>query len=189
MTIHDPLSGGFEQPSLGAARAFRGAMEAMARPGTIRRLEGAAPPMPLSAAAGTLILTLCDPTTPLHIAGWVDAEAVRRWITFHTGAPLVPPERAAFAVGNWEALLPLGRFPAGTPDYPDRSATLIVELPFLANDGARLTGPGIATEVRLSLPEPLAPLLANAVRFPLGLDFYLACSDQIAALPRSTRIG
>ncbi|TNC71327.1 phosphonate C-P lyase system protein PhnH [Rubellimicrobium roseum] len=189
MTGLDALSGGFATPALDSARAFRAAMEALARPGTIREVAGAAPPGPLSPAAGVLILTLCDPSTPLHLAGGWDVPAVRDWVAFHAGAPLVAAERAAFAVGDWAALRPLGRFAQGTPDYPDRSATLIVEVPRLAADGARLTGPGIRGETWLSLPAPVEPLVANAARFPLGVDLFLTHGHRLAALPRSTRIG
>lgn len=187
--MRDSLDGGFAEPPLGSARAFRAAMEAMARPGTIREVAGAVPPEPMSAAAGALVLVLCDPSTPLHLAGDWDCRPVREWVAFHCGAPVVRAEEAAFAVGPWEALLPLGRFRAGTPDYPDRSATLIVEMDRLEPEGARLAGPGIKGEARLSLPEPVGPLVANAQRFPLGVDLFLTCGPRLAALPRSTRIG
>lgn len=189
MTVRDSLSGGFAAPALEAARAFRAAMEAMARPGTIREVAGAAPPAPLSPAAGALVLTLCDPSTPLHLAGEWDRAAVREWVAFHCGAPVVGAEDCAFALGPWEALLPLARFRAGTADYPDRAATLVVEVGRLEAEGARLSGPGIKGEARLSLPEPVAPLRENARRFPLGVDLFLCCGSRIAALPRSTGIA
>lgn len=189
MTVQDSLSGGFAVPALDSARAFRAAMEAMARPGTIREVAGVVPPAPLSPAAGALVLTLCDPSTPLHLAGAWDAPAVRAWVAFHCGAPPASAEEAAFAVGDWASLLPLSRFRAGTPDYPDRSATLIVEVPRLQAAGDRLTGPGIRDEARLSLPEPVGPLVENAARVPLGVDLFLTCGSRLAALPRSTRIG
>jgi alpha-D-ribose 1-methylphosphonate 5-triphosphate synthase subunit PhnH len=182
------LTGGFARPGIEAARAFRVLLEAMARPGTIRQLAGAAPPPPLSPAAGAVLLTLCDAATPLFLAGAHDAPAVRRWIAFHTGAPVpADPGAAAFALGAWPALTPLDRFARGTPEYPDRSATLIVELERLAPEGARLTGPGIRTEARLNLPDPEL-LAANAAAFPLGLDFLFCAGDRVAALPRSTRV-
>jgi alpha-D-ribose 1-methylphosphonate 5-triphosphate synthase subunit PhnH len=62
-------------------------------------------------AAGTLILTLCDPDTGLHLAPSHDVPEVRAWIAFHTGAPLVARGQAAFAVGTWGALLPLAGLP------------------------------------------------------------------------------
>jgi alpha-D-ribose 1-methylphosphonate 5-triphosphate synthase subunit PhnH len=90
-----------------------------------------------------------------------------------------------FAVGDWDALAPLDAYAVGTPDYPDRSATLIVEVAALTNTGATLTGPGIAQTATLSLPDGL--LAARVARYPLGIDFYFTCGDCIAALPRTTK--
>lgn len=186
MTVQ-ALTGGFTQAPQQAAQAFRAILESLARPGKISTLRGAQPPAPLSIAAGTALLTLTDGTTPLHLAGALDCAPVRDWVAFHIGAPLVTAQSAAFAVGTWADLMPLDRFPIGAPDYPDRSATLIVLVDDLSNDGARLTGPGIAKQARLSLPD-VAAVQANAARFPLGLDFLFTAGDRIAGLPRSTKV-
>jgi alpha-D-ribose 1-methylphosphonate 5-triphosphate synthase subunit PhnH len=183
----DALTGGFAEPALDAARGFRAVLEATARPGTLHAVTGAAPPEPLSVAAGVVLLTLCDTTTPLHLAGAADCPAVRAWVAFHIGAPLVGAGEAAFALGRWADLMPVNRFRIGEADYPDRSATLIVEVERLANDGPRLTGPGIETAMRLSLPETAA-FRANRALFPLGFDTILTCGHRLAALPRSTRV-
>lgn len=181
------LEGGFQDAPIEAARAFRAAMTAMARPGTIVTLDSAAPPAPLGAAAGTLVLTLCDPDTPIYLAGELACRAVKDWITFHTGAPFCPPADAMFALGAWEDLMPLARFPVGVSEYPDRSTTLIAEMSGLTASGHRLTGPGIQTDAFLSLPETEV-FQANAALFPLGLDFYFTCGTQAAALPRSIKV-
>jgi alpha-D-ribose 1-methylphosphonate 5-triphosphate synthase subunit PhnH len=183
----DALAGGFADPAVQSARAFRAVMEAMARPGTIQKVTGASPPAPLSVAAGVALLTLCDGTTPLHLAGSADCPAVRDWVAFHLGAPLVAAEAAAFALGRWPDLLPVTRFRAGLPDYPDRSATLVVEMDRMTNHGPTLTGPGIATATWLNLPETAA-FRANRARFPLGFDTIFTAGDRLAALPRSTRV-
>ena len=182
------LEGGFSDAPVAAARAFRTAMRVMARPGTIEALDGAArPPAPASAAAGTLLLTLCDPDTGVHLAGAHDAPALRDWIAFHTGAPVAAPDAAQFALGSWEALMPLSQYGLGTPEYPDRSATLIVEMAALTTEGTALYGPGIRDRAELSLPDAQG-MRENAARFPLGLDFLLTCGGRVAALPRSTRL-
>lgn len=181
------LLGGFADAPVQSSHAFRAALETLSRPGEIRTLHGATPPAPLSVAGAVMLLTLCDGTTPVHLAGGHDCAALRDWITFHCGAPLVSAEDAAFALGDWQALQPLGRFAVGQPDYPDRSATLIVELAFLEPAGARLTGPGIATETALSLPE-VAAFQANRALFPLGFDCFFTCGNRVAGLPRSTRV-
>ena len=185
--IADTLSGGFTEAPLQSARAFRAVLEAMARPGTIHRVEGALPPAPLSVAAGVVLLTLCDGTTPLQLAGSADCPPVRDWVAFHVGAPLAGAAEAAFALGRWDDLQPVTRFRIGQPDYPDRSATLIVEMDKLTNHGPALTGPGIETATWLNLPETAA-FRANRALFPLGFDTIFTCGDRLAALPRSTRV-
>lgn len=183
----EALSGGFERAAQQSSRAFRAALDAMSRPGTICTVEGATPPGPLSVAAGVLVLTLCDGTTPVHLGPSLDQPLLRDWITFHTGAPLVTAEEARFAIGTWADLSPVSRFAVGTPDYPDRSATLIIELPALTATGTRLTGPGIQTVAHLPLPDSEA-FHANRQKFPQGFDTFLTSGTQLAALPRSTKV-
>ena len=182
------LTTGFANPPIDAARAFRLVLDAMAHPARIVDLPAIDAPTPCSPAAAIVLLTLVDATTPLHLAGAHDSDAIRDWVRFHLGAPLVGPQDAAFALGAWGALCPLDRFPQGSADYPDRSASLIVEAAELRNDGARLTGPGIKSETSLALPDTAA-LQANAAQFPRGLDFLFTSGAQLAALPRSTQIG
>jgi alpha-D-ribose 1-methylphosphonate 5-triphosphate synthase subunit PhnH len=180
------LQGGFTDAAPEAARAFRAVLNVMARPGTVETVAGAHPPAPLSVAAGVVLLTLADPTTPVHLAPSYDLATVRDWITFHTGAPLVAAGQAVFALGYWAGLQPLERFAFGTADYPDRSATLIVEVDALAPATHRLTGPGIRDVAAMRLPGEAA-LRRNAGRFPLGMDLILCCGNRLAGLPRTTR--
>ena len=181
------LEGGFTDVPVQSAQSFRQIMTAMAQPGTICDVTGAQPPAPLSQAAGVVILTLCDPETPVFLAPSVDTLAVRTWITFHTGAPFTQAAQATFAVGIWDEM-PLAVFPVGTADYPDRSTTLIVELSGLTATGATLCGPGIKDTARLSLPD-VSAFQRNARLFPQGLDFMFTCQNRLAALPRTTRVS
>lgn len=176
------MSHGFTDPARQSATAFRALMEAMARPGSIHTLSGAEAPG-LSPAAATVLLLLADPTTPVHLA--TDDPNLAAWLRFHAGCPLTGPEGAALALGRWP--LDLDPLPKGLPDYPDRSATVIVELDRLDDDGPRLTGPGIRDHARLSLPAT-TPFVANRAMFPMGLDFIFTCGDRLACLPRSTRV-
>ncbi|MFY0635378.1 MAG: phosphonate C-P lyase system protein PhnH [Vannielia sp.] len=186
MSPEAALEGGFANAPEQASRAFRAVLEAMARPGRIERVEGAQAPG-LSVAASVVLLTLVDGTTPLFLAENIDSPALRQWLAFHTAAPLVARGEAVFALGSWQALNPLASYPIGTPEYPDRSTTLIVEVGHLANEGARLTGPGIQSEARLNLPAPEAHR-ANWALFPLGHDFIFCAGDRLAGVPRSTRV-
>lgn len=188
MRQQSAFEGGFANPPHESAQAFRAAMRAMARPGTIEPIEGGSAPQPLSPAAASLLLTLCDPDIGVHLAGDYDVEDVREWVTFHTGAPLAGAEDADFALGTWAALQPVSRFKIGTSEYPDRAATLIVEMPVLEQNGARLSGPGIKESASLNLPE-LAMFQANRKLFPLGFDCFFTAGSTIAALPRSTKVS
>jgi alpha-D-ribose 1-methylphosphonate 5-triphosphate synthase subunit PhnH len=181
------LSGGFSDMPTEAAQGFRSVLDALSRPGSIVRLTGATPPAPLSPAAGAVALVLLDNTTPLYLAPGHDTPALRAWLAFHTGAPLVSAGTAMFALGTWPALQPVSRFATGTSDYPDLAATLIVETDQLDPSGARLHGPGIAGIARLSLPE-IAAFRANRALFPLGFDTFFTCGDRLAGLPRSTQV-
>ncbi|MDE0969928.1 MAG: phosphonate C-P lyase system protein PhnH [Octadecabacter sp.] len=181
------LEGGFLNQPIDASHAFRAIMIAMARPGEISVVAGVKPPEPMSTAAGTVLLTLCDPETPLFLAPSHDTPQIRDWITFYTGAPFTVAEHAIFAIGAWDQL-PLAVFPCGTAEYPDRSTTLIVELPTLTSSGAMLSGPGIKDQTELSLPGTKI-FQDNARLFPLGLDFIFTCGGCIAALPRTTRVS
>ncbi len=181
------LSGGFSKPPIDAAHAFRAIMQAMARPGTIHEIGGTLPPAPMSISAGTVILTLCDATTPLHLAGTHDHDLLRDWVTFQTNAPLASAPEAAFVLGTWDSI-DLAPLKIGTPEYPDCSATLIVELPDLRQEGTTLHGPGIEDVATLSLPETPA-FRNNHALFPLGLDFIFTCGTKVAALPRTTEVA
>lgn len=187
-TNRDELRGGFANPSVEAANAFRQIMQAMARPGTLVSVSGTEPPAPLSVAAGVIVLTLCDADTPVCLLGDTDCYEVRQWIAFHTGAPLTDAAHCRFALGAWKSLLPLSQYPLGSAAYPDRSATLIAEVPMLVNDGVCLQGPGIRDTAALSLPETEA-FAANHAQYPLGLDFFFTHDVELAALPRSTRVS
>ncbi|MBL6428523.1 MAG: phosphonate C-P lyase system protein PhnH [Maritimibacter sp.] len=185
--LNDALSGDFADAPREAARAFRAVLDAMARPGKIVDIVGGAAPAPISPAAATLMLTLCDGETPLYLAPSYDGAAISQWIAFHIGAPIVERGQAMFALGSWAALAPQTDFAIGTPEYPDRSATLIVEVDALTTESARLTGPGIESEAHLSLPET-GFFARNAALFPLGVDCLFTCGSSLAALPRSTRV-
>lgn len=182
------LEGGFANPAMDSGRVFRHVLGVMARPGCIETVDIAAPPLPLSAAAGAVLLTLADHDTPVHLAGDADSKPVRDWLAFHTGASIIPPSQATFAVGSWADLMPLAQYRTGTASYPDQSVTLIVEYPELGEGGLAIRGPGIETTSRLAVPD--ADFFAfNAARFPLGIDMILTNGTRLAAVPRSTRLA
>jgi alpha-D-ribose 1-methylphosphonate 5-triphosphate synthase subunit PhnH len=186
------VAAGFAEPVLAAQSTFRTVMDAMARPGTVRRLAGIAAPPPLSSAAAAIALTLLDYETPFWLDAPLMAPQVARWISFHTGAPLTrDPAAAAFAlVADSAAAPPFATFAQGSAEYPDRSTTLVLQVARLAEgSGFVLRGPGIAGSRGLAaspLPADFLDQLAqNRARFPRGVDIVLEAADAVAALPRS----
>jgi alpha-D-ribose 1-methylphosphonate 5-triphosphate synthase subunit PhnH len=187
---------GLKDAVFDAQRLFRVALEALSRPGTIHALPvELTPPAPLTPWSGALALPLLDLETPVWLDVAVDTQAVRDWLRFHVGCPLASaPEAAAFAlVGAAGALDDLTRFAIGDPEYPDRGATLIVQVPALrAGDGWTLSGPGIQGSTRLTvegLPSGFARAWAeNAALYPQGVDVFLCAPRDLAALPRSVTV-
>lgn len=191
------LDGGFVRPVLDAQATFRTLMDAMARPASILDLEAlTAPPSSLGATAGAIACTLVDADTTV----WLDDtfgknDTLSSWLAFHTGARLVPAcAEAAFAlIGSCRSMPPLDRFAQGSQEYPDRSATLILQLEALDGGGPlAFEGPGIkgrATIAPIGLPEDFArQWTENRARFPRGVDLILAGGDAVACLPRSARL-
>ena len=175
---------------------FRALMDALARPGEIRRIPGVTAPSPLLPATAAILRSLADYETPV----WLDARIAQEsaavdWIRFHTGAPLIRDANdAAFAVVADTGKLPrFAEFAQGSAEYPDRSTTIIAQTDSFAGDIFTLAGPGIKTECVVTLgalphdfPERWAE---NRALFPRGVDLVLVAGEQVIALPRTVRIS
>lgn len=192
----ESLEGGFPDAVTHAQQVFRSVMDAMARPGTVGTVEVAvAPPAPLGIAAGALLLTLCDHDTSIWVTPGLSKSTLPGWIGFHTGASLTSDKsEAKFAFVEVGAPVPsLTQFASGTQEYPDRSTTLVVEVPALeGGKPLELTGPGIrdtATIAPKGLPETfLRQWSDNRGIFPRGVDVILTSGRRFVALPRTTKI-
>lgn len=187
---------GFADQALDSARAFRLMLDAMARPGRILPTpEAVDAPSPLLPTAATICLTLCDYDTPLWLDETCRTPAVLDYLRFHSGVPIVEEISAAsfLLCSTASAATALAEANRGTAEYPDASATLIVQLPLFPSDEyLTLGGPGI-DGTRVFSTCGLAPrfwdLMAdNHALFPLGCDVFFATAGEIAALPRSTQI-
>lgn len=185
---------GFVDPVIAAQGHFRAVLDAMSRPGRIVRLPGElpAPPWPLAPGTFALALTLLDYETPVWLDPEADRDAVQGNLRLHCGCPLTSePGRAAFAlVTAPDRMPPLSAFGQGTPEYPDRSTTIILQVAGLRDDaGCTLRGPGIETVASLAVegaPDGFwAQVERNHRQFPQGVDLILVAGDRIAALPRS----
>jgi alpha-D-ribose 1-methylphosphonate 5-triphosphate synthase subunit PhnH len=201
----DALLPGFADPVFDSQRVFRAAMEALARPGTAHETgmssSASGPafvPPPLMPATAALCLTLADFETPVWIQPGIEMsqhEALVAWLRFHCGCPIVQDAAAAhFAImHDLPALLPLDTFNPGTAEYPDRSATLLIQVPhFASGAGVALRGPGIRDSARMDISGLPAGFWsewhANHALFPCGVDLIFCSGDRITGLPRTTKV-
>ena len=198
MTTVAELPAGFADKVLSAQSTFRSVMDAMARPGSVQRVEAASgTPAAMMRGTAAIALTLLDHDTPV----WLDpamseTSDVAKWLKFHTSAPVIADSSiCSFAlIGDAKALPGLDRFAFGSNEYPDRSTTLILQVDSLTKGPAfELRGPGIdgAAVLQATIqPSDLFERLAiNAALFPRGIDVVLVHDDCIVAIPRTTRLA
>ncbi len=148
---------------------------------------------PSSAAIG---LTLFDYQTPVWLSVTLDTHPVRKFIRFHTGAAITAKSNEAiFAVMTMdEANMDWPQFNLGSHAYPDRSTTVIVQVPsFSEGAPVHVSGPGLKEPVALQVATASAGFWKRVQKnnnlFPIGLDIILVSETHIAALPRSSRLA
>lgn len=186
---------GFADPAVQSAHAFRAIMQAMARPGHVMELSPSLqPPDPLLASAAAVALTLCDFQTPIWLAPDLLNDRVTHYLRFHAGAPItMDHSKAQFLFVTAAQTGPgLAALMQGTHEYPDRSATLVIQVPGFAPGAVALSGPGIrgaasfgAVGLNAAFWEAMAE---NHARYPVGIDVIFAAPGMVAAVPRSTEI-
>jgi alpha-D-ribose 1-methylphosphonate 5-triphosphate synthase subunit PhnH len=192
---------GFHDVAIGSQAVFRVALEALSHPGRVLTVPAvSASPSQGHAAAAMLLQALADSDCSVWLSAALAKSDAAAWLRFHTGCRWAhTPEAARFLwVAQGDAIPPLFALDAGSDEYPDLSATLVLEVPVLANAALPdapawcLQGPGIRDTQNLTvrgLPENFVDQWARGQsRFPRGVDLFLASSTQLAGLPRTTRI-
>jgi alpha-D-ribose 1-methylphosphonate 5-triphosphate synthase subunit PhnH len=189
------LAPGLADPAHDAQQFFRTILDATSRPGRIVSLP-AAPrgPGAISPATAAYLLTLADRDTPIWLGSDFDRPEVRDFLRFHAGTPIVATRgEASFGVVAAGTPRPLDGFNLGTDAYPDRSATVVIEVPALQGGRTRhWRGPGIAERASVAIAG-LADAFwndwaANHGLFPCGVDIVFTAGSQLCALPRSIAV-
>lgn len=191
---YEGLGPGFGNVALDSQRVFRRLLEAMARPGSIVSIDTEIKaPAPLSTACAALCLALIDSDTAIWLDPATSSDTVVGYLRFHCGAPIVAtPHHAMFAlIGDASRLPALETFHAGDDEYPERSATLLIQVTNLrSGDGEALVGPGIGDRRHFAVEGLRADFWqqwrANHALYPRGVDVVFIAGNRIAALPRST---
>ena len=186
------LTPGLADPAHDAQQLFRSILDAASHPGRVVSLS-AAPvgPGALSCAATGYLLTLADRDTPVWLAPSFDQPAVRDFLRFHAGSPIAADRTAAaFAVLGADTPQAFEGFNLGTDAYPDRSATLVIEVADLRSGPVRQwRGPGIDGRMSVDIAG-----LSDAfwqdwatthAQFPCGVDLVFTAGTELCALPRS----
>jgi alpha-D-ribose 1-methylphosphonate 5-triphosphate synthase subunit PhnH len=172
-------------------RDFRVILDAMARPGTIRRVEAEKLEVPAGwdEAAAVVALALLDRDTTF----WAEDGAVAEYIRGNTRSREADAAEAEFlfAVGAAGSALAVTEATVGNALYPESGATVVLPAAFSGSVGVTIEGPGVAGTVRLDagLPPELWQMRQERnAEFPLGLDWILTDGDRLVCVPRSTRV-
>ncbi|WP_246225949.1 phosphonate C-P lyase system protein PhnH [Chelativorans xinjiangense] len=190
------LKPGFTEPVFEAQEAFRTVLNTLSYAGRVHTLETELdPPAPLDPAMAAMALTLFDFDTPVWLDAAIADGAAPDFLRFHCGAPLVAAEgEARFAVvANLSKMPPLDRFAIGEDRYPDRSATLLIQVPSLTG-GPAMTwrGPGIDGAITVAIAGLPADFWAqwadNHALYPLGVDVIFAAGRALVGLPRGIQV-
>lgn len=189
------LLSGFADQARDSSQAFRVMLDAMAQPGRILPLTpGFEAPAPLLASTAAICLTLCDYDTPLWLDASLRQAPVMDYLRFHTGARIENDmAQASFLLCTPASAAEALRLASpGNAEYPDASATLVIQLQGFAGESLTLTGPGIKDArafTTCGLDDRFWALMEdNHQLFPLGRDVFFTALGEIAALPRSTHI-
>ena len=186
---------GLADPPHDAQQIFRAVLDAVSHPGRVVTLPAApAGPGRLSPAAAAYLLTLADRDTPVWLAEDFDLPEVRDFLRFHAGSPIAAQRGdAVFGVLGVNDPQPLDGFNLGTDAYPDRSATLVIEVPALhGGPVCQWRGPGIDGRVGVALAglhkDFWTDWAANHGLFPCGVDVVFTAGTELCALPRSIAV-
>ncbi len=188
---------GFQRPALEAQRIYRRLLDAIARPGRIQDLsEAPEPPAGFTRAMAGIALTLLDFETKVWLDPRLRGGEAEAWLRFHCNCPFVEdPKAAAFALVVDAAAMPrLDAFDEGDARYPDRSTTIIVQIPALTGgETVSLEGPGIDGEIAVApsgLPADIWQQVAdNGREFQLGVDLMVVDDENVLGLPRTVRVA
>ena len=193
-----PIPKAFESPVFDSQSTFRTLLLANSYPGTVQKIAvHIMPPVGMNVATAAIALTLLDFETKVWLDTTADKDALADYLAFHCGCSISDTSKEVdFALlCDPKGMPSLSQFNSGSSELPDRSATLIIQVPKLSSsqEGFELTGPGIETTTKLQIggvPEIIWREREDMSElFPMGIDLILTCGVDVVALPRTTRIG
>jgi alpha-D-ribose 1-methylphosphonate 5-triphosphate synthase subunit PhnH len=197
------MAAGFADPTAQSQVVFRCALDAMARPGTPIAIPAASlvsPTPGTHAAAASLLLALLDQDCALWLSPTLAHGPAAAWLRFHTGCLMEQDCSKADFV--WAAsiaeLPPLHQLKQGSAEYPDQSATCVVDVTAWRAaaaseaDAVSLRGPGVRDVLTLAMDGMDASFVqqhhAMQEHAPCGVDIFCCAGDVVLGFPRSVRL-
>ncbi|MEM9214371.1 MAG: phosphonate C-P lyase system protein PhnH [Cyanobacteria bacterium P01_F01_bin.150] len=185
---------GFADPVHDSQRTFRALLDALARPGILQSTPALTAPSELTSSCAAACLTLLDLETSVWLQPCLP-ESVRSWLLFYTGCCFTPdPNTADFAIiVDVESAPSLDQFCYGTPEYPEASTSLLMQIPSMEGGlEVTLKGPGILDAIAIA-PSVTVDFWQQwqemTTEYPLGLDVWFFADEQILGLPRTARLS
>jgi alpha-D-ribose 1-methylphosphonate 5-triphosphate synthase subunit PhnH len=198
------MAPGFADSTAQSQVVFRSALDAMARPGTPVSIPAASlvsPTPGTHAAAASVLLALLDQDCALWLSPTLANGPAAAWLRFHTGCQMEQDCSKADFV--WAAsiaeLPPLHQLKQGSAEYPDQSATCVVNVTgWRAAAGSEaevvsLRGPGVRDVLTLAVDGMDASFVqrhhAMQAHAPCGVDIFCCAGDAVLGFPRSVRLA
>lgn len=198
------MAPGFSDSTAQSQAVFRSALDAMARPGTPVSIPAASlvsPTPGTRAAAASLLLALLDQDCALWLSPTLADGPAAAWLRFHTGCLMV--QECSKADFVWAAsiaeLPPLEQLKQGSAEYPDQSATCVVNVTAWRiaaeseADAVSLRGPGVRDVRTLAVDGMDAGFVqqhhAMQALAPCGVDIFCCAGGAVLGFPRSVRLA
>jgi len=197
------MAPGFTDSTAQSQVVFRCALDAMARPGKPVRIPDTAlvsPTRSTNAVAASVLLALLDQDCALWLSPTLANGPAAAWLRFHTGCQIEADCSKADFV--WAAsiaeLPPLHQLKQGSVEYPDQSATCVVDVTAwrvaVVSDAAAvsLRGPGVRGVITAAVDGMDASFVqqhhAMQAHAPCGVDMFCCADDVLLGFPRSVRL-
>lgn len=158
-------------------RVFRKLLKAFAFPGTVELIEN------------DCIFSILDCILDKNVTYYTEDPYIKEICT-KIGAIEVSIDRAEFVISTVNIIDKIARICIGSPQYPDKGATLIRIVDSLDRGlSLRLRGPGIKGETVISIKgldlREIEEISRINKMYPLGIDLLLIDRDcRILAIPR-----
>ena len=196
------IPAGFGNEHQSSQQIFRSALKALSYPGRLVDVHhDACTPEGTNTVIAGMLLALLDSETSLWCSNSNHMYLATEWLKFHTDCVVFEtPGQADFLwIDHIQDLPNLENLKRGTDQYPDRSATCIINVPNLSEKSSsfyQLRGPGIESQKNFTLNGWLEKdhhiflefWNKNTKYFPCGVDVYMSDGFHLLGLPRTTQL-